>query len=221
MSTPVTLTFQGATLTLARQGDLVTALVEPTGGPMALSATPQPIPAGMRPAGNAVLYLLTDPTFTAPNSYQISVDGPGYFGASGIAVSRSAGTGPYPSFTAQWQADPAPAVAIMSSELAEFFVHTVTVETYQGVGSLGDVFAAPVTVAAFVEDTRRLVRDKNGEQVVSETTLYTYLTNAALFTTNSRVTVAGAPARAARVIRQNANDGGPLDLPDHLAVALT
>lgn len=108
-----------------------------------------------------------------------------------------------------------------ASELDEFYVHTVTVETFQGTSGSGtDLFSAPaiLTNGCFIEPKRRLVRDSTGEQVVSETTVYTYPTNAALFTPNSRVTVNG---NVARVITVAPFDSGDLDLPDHVVINLT
>jgi hypothetical protein len=122
------------------------------------------------------------------------------------------------------------------NDMDDFFVHTVSVEKWLGTGSNGDVYAAPVTLSpastppngAFVDDARKLVRNANGEQVISETTLYTSILNAPLFVEKSRVTVLGdsdgdelTPGRASLVIKVNANDSGALDLPDHLAVTLT
>jgi hypothetical protein len=72
------------------------------------------------------------------------------------------------------------------------------------------------------------VRNGKGEQVISETTLYTSIDNVALFVEKSRVTLLNdpdndgiVPQRTALVIKVNANDSGDLDLPDHLAVSLT
>lgn len=113
------------------------------------------------------------------------------------------------------------------NEFDDFFVHTASVEKWLGTGSNGDIFAAPVTIACFADDSRKLVRDKDKQQVISETTLYTSITNASLFVEKSRVTVLGdsdgdePTGRAAYVIKINANDSGNLDLPDHLAVSLT
>ena len=114
--------------------------------------------------------------------------------------------------------------------ISRWFVHTATVETFQGTNGYGqDVFAAPVTVPCFTDDSRRLVRDKTGAEVVSETTLFTSAADGALFTTNSRVTLPTAtdtadgdplPPRVSRVIKANINDSGPLKLPDHAEVNL-
>lgn len=118
-----------------------------------------------------------------------------------------------------------------ADDLADFYVHTAIVETYEGTNGYGeDVFADPVTLdpadvsvhplgnGCWIDDSRKLVRNSTGEQVVSESTLYTYPSNAALFTPDSRVTVNGA---VSRVIKVNSNTSGDLDLPDHVAVTLT
>lgn len=107
----------------------------------------------------------------------------------------------------------------MSDDLDEFYVHSVTVETYQGTNGYGeDVFAAPVTVTGFLDDTRHLVRSQTAEQVVSEAQFYTHPENGALFTADSRVTVDGVTSR---VIRTNVNTSGSLELPDHAVISLT
>lgn len=113
-------------------------------------------------------------------------------------------------------------------DLDEFFVHTAKVETYLRDNSNGAVYAAPVTVACFADDSRKLVRNGKGDQVISETTLYTSIDNAHLFAEKSRVTMQNdpdsddlVPQRTALVIKINANDSGALDLPDYLAVSLT
>lgn len=123
-----------------------------------------------------------------------------------------------------------------TNDFDEFFVHTAKVETYLGEGSNGAVYAAPVILSpgdnppngVFADDSRKLVRNATGEQVISETTLYTSIDNVRLFTAKSRVTMMSdpdgddiTPPRAALVIKVNANDSGALDLPDHLAVSLT
>ena len=84
----------------------------------------------------------------------------------------------------------------------------VSVETYSGEGSYGPVFEAPVTVKVNVDQTRRLVRNAAGDEVVSESTLAVHpqprdettralLDATTLFAPESRVTISG---RAAKVI---------------------
>ena len=109
--------------------------------------------------------------------------------------------------------------------MAEFYLQTAIVETCQGTdGSGEDVFETPVTLdpdggnGCWIDATSKLVQSTDGEQIISASTLYTYPSNASLFTPNSRVTVNGA---ISRVIRTNLNTSGALDLPDHVAVSLT
>lgn len=107
----------------------------------------------------------------------------------------------------------------MGKGVAIFFTDLIAVETWLGTNSLGqEVYARPVTVNGYADNKTQLVTTQDGEQVVSGTTVYTYLENKALFAPMSRVTVDGVPAK---VISANAN-GGPtrLRLPDHLAVVL-
>jgi len=116
-------------------------------------------------------------------------------------------------------------------DMAEFYVQTAVVETWLRTNGYGeDVFAEPVTLdpadtsthtggnGCWIDGSRKLVRSSTGEQVVSESTLYTYPDNAALFVPNSRVTIGD---NVSRVIRSNPNTSGDLDLPDHVAVSLT
>jgi hypothetical protein len=106
------------------------------------------------------------------------------------------------------------------SDLDTFWVHTVTVETYQGTTGDGTrTYAAPQQATGFLEGKRRYVRGRDGDQVISESTLYGPTTLAALFTPQSRVTL---PDRATPtfVITLNTNDSAGLGLPDHVAVFL-
>lgn len=105
----------------------------------------------------------------------------------------------------------------MSDDIAEFYVHTVTVETFQGVGAAGDVYAAPVTVPGFLEGKNVLVRDAAGQQVVAASTLYCSVADGARFTPDSKVTTGG---RVSHVISQNVNDAPSLGLPEHAAIYL-
>lgn len=97
--------------------------------------------------------------------------------------------------------------------------HSVTVATRTGSGAYGDVFAAPVAVPCLIDDKRTLVRDiGTGQQVVSSSTVYAQVDQAAAFTPGSQVTYNG---RTATVITVNVADGGGLPTPDHVAVSLT
>lgn len=98
-------------------------------------------------------------------------------------------------------------------------VHTVTVETKAGEDPWGNVntnLSAPI--AGFLRDERQLVRGIGGDTIVSESEFFTGTEYAALFPPESLVHL---PDRVATVIRCSVASSGPLDLPDHIAVALT
>lgn len=104
-------------------------------------------------------------------------------------------------------------------DLQDFWVHTATVETYVGTDGYGrETFAPASTFGCFIEQKRRLVRDKTGAEVISETTLYGEPTVAALCTPGTRVTINGTETR---VITASLLTSGDLDLPDHTVVSLT
>lgn len=104
-------------------------------------------------------------------------------------------------------------------DMDEFYVHTAAVEMFLGTSGYGvDQFAAGVVVPCFLDGARKLVRSADGEQVVAESTLYTYPVNAPLFVADSRVTTDDG---VSRVIKTNTNTSGDLDLPDHVAISLT
>lgn len=108
----------------------------------------------------------------------------------------------------------------MTGEFDEFMVHTVTVDAYQGEGGMGTIYA-PTTgpVPCLIDDTRAMVRTSAGDTVVSETSLYVIdKAWAASFVPES---VVHLPDRDATVIKASNRDSGPLDLPDHLKIALT
>ncbi|GAB3459225.1 hypothetical protein [Actinophytocola sediminis] len=97
--------------------------------------------------------------------------------------------------------------------------HTVTMRRYEGSGPYGDVFGEPTIHRAFVEDRRRLVVSASGEEVVSETTVYTGPD--AAVPVGSQVTVwqGTSHERIARVIT-----AGHYEHPgswSHLEIALT
>ena len=108
----------------------------------------------------------------------------------------------------------------MSNEdMADMYVHSATVELFLGTSGYGvDSFSAPVVVAGFADDSRKVVRNSTGQEVISESTFFTSPANAYLFMADSRVTING---NVSRVIKTNTNDSGVLDLPDNCVVTLT
>jgi len=77
---------------------------------------------------------------------------------------------------------------------------TVSVETYTGDGAYGPVYGAAVAVDCRMDATRKLVRDSNGDESVSERTLYIHPDDSAYFTPESRVT---ASSRVSLVMAVN------------------
>lgn len=104
------------------------------------------------------------------------------------------------------------------SGIARLFTQQVTVETLTAPTSFGEQYAAPVTVTCFINDTRNLIRNGEGEQVVSETTLYAPLSTESTFAEGSRVTVNGRHARVLKLSRRDS--AGPVNA-HHVQVALT
>jgi hypothetical protein len=108
---------------------------------------------------------------------------------------------------------------VSGSELASFWVHTITVRTWEGTtGDGDDVLSDPVTVPCFVTRRRRFVRNANGDQVVSESAASMDVTWAATVAVDARVTLDDGSSTT--VISAALSTSGPLDLPDRLKVYL-
>jgi len=92
----------------------------------------------------------------------------------------------------------------------------VVIEPYQGSGAYGDVWGAPVSVRAFVDQGRRVVRADDGSQVVSETTVYTR--PGVDCPARSRITLPDGSTTLAIVTKRR--DGYGQDaLPEHTEIA--
>ncbi|MFE5777082.1 hypothetical protein [Brachybacterium sp. NPDC056505] len=105
------------------------------------------------------------------------------------------------------------------SGIEEFFIHEVTVDTFTGGGAWGDTYEPTSDpIPCYRDDTRQLVRDADGTEVVSSATVYAALAAAPVFTVGSLVHL---PGRDAQVIGCNARDGDALGLPSHVEVTLT
>lgn len=99
----------------------------------------------------------------------------------------------------------------------QYLVHSIDVETYTGTGAYGDQHEAAVPVACMVEDSRRLVRNTDGDEVMSETTLYAHLDDAAKLTEKSFVTLPSG--RASKIILRKLRDDGGMGTPQHVEAA--
>lgn len=98
----------------------------------------------------------------------------------------------------------------------ELLVHTVSVETFEGTGAYGDQYATAADVACFVEDSRRMVRNLDGDEVISESTLYAKLDQAPNLVAKSRVTL--PDGRKSIVILKKDRDDGGMGAPQHVEV---
>lgn len=115
----------------------------------------------------------------------------------------------------------------MSGQDDFWWVHTVSVETYLGSGSFGDVYADPVSVDCWVDDAVKLVNNTQGEQVVSNSTVYaptdaasSESATAGQFAPGSKVTMPSG--HVGFVIRCGVFDSGALDMElDHVAANIT
>lgn len=90
------------------------------------------------------------------------------------------------------------------SEFLELFgdwaTDSIVVETYKGTGFDGAVYLPAETVEnIMVEDVRRLVRSTDGNELVSETTIYAEPEAAGKLTDGSRVTLPSG--RRSKVLR--------------------
>lgn len=108
----------------------------------------------------------------------------------------------------------------MADDLAEWWVHVVSVQRLGLGGAGGDAYADPEDVTGFYRDGTKLVIDGNGKQVVS-TAQFAFPLNVARIPVGSLVT---APASfgpwTGKVITAARGDGGGQPTPDHHEIAL-
>lgn len=84
---------------------------------------------------------------------------------------------------------------------------SLTVETFQGEGGWGESYAAAVTLEGLPTfETVRLVRNAQGDEVVSSAQVYAELEHAPKFALESRVTLDGPNPRATKVVQVAAPD---------------
>lgn len=95
----------------------------------------------------------------------------------------------------------------------------ITVEPFAGSGAHGPTFGAPVAVRCLMDAKRRRVRDTEGDEVVSETTVRVRLDHVDHFPTGSRVTLPDGTTPT--VITTARHDGRRMPVPSHLEVSLT
>lgn len=99
--------------------------------------------------------------------------------------------------------------------LEQWFGMSGSLETYQGTGANGDVYAAAVSVSGFLDDAQVRQQTANGIEFVDQTKWYGPLSDASLFTVGSRITVNGRRCVVQTLHRRQ--DPG-LGLPEHIEV---
>jgi hypothetical protein len=108
-----------------------------------------------------------------------------------------------------------------SSDLAGWFTQTVTIERLVGRTGRGTSYAAPTTTAAFVDQGAKLVRNPQGDQVVSSARVFLPATTDAV-PLGSRVTLPAAYGGVQASVLGVALHLAPgLPVPEHLEVQLT
>lgn len=96
-------------------------------------------------------------------------------------------------------------------------VHEVAVEARLGSGAYGDTYGPPFALRCFAEGRVRMVRDPDGNEVVSSLTLYTQQVQADAIPAGSIVTWRG---NRSKVIASIPHDTGGLATEvDHVEVA--
>lgn len=105
------------------------------------------------------------------------------------------------------------------TEAAFWWVHSGSVETYQGSGPYGPVYADPVDVACWVEGEQKVVTNSEGTEVTSMTVVRGPLADKDLLAVGSKFTYGG---QTAKVLTLAWFDSGSLDLGlDHYEARLT
>lgn len=103
----------------------------------------------------------------------------------------------------------------------DWLTYGLIVERWDGAGFDGPAFAAPVTivgpvVGVMVEQTRRLIRNSDGNEVVSETTIYVPPEREGAFNLHARVTLLdGTVSKVLRIAKLDV-----FGLPSHQVVNL-
>lgn len=108
----------------------------------------------------------------------------------------------------------------MTDPLTDWWQHDVTVERLTGAGAFGKTYADAATLTGFVDDTRKLVRDTGGQEVISSARVFL---PAAIgdVPPGSRVTLPALfGGRTSLVITAARHDAGGQPTPNHLEVAL-
>jgi len=105
------------------------------------------------------------------------------------------------------------------TEAAFWWVHTGSIETYQGSGPSGPVYASAVDVACWVEGETKQITNSQGAEVTSTSVVRGPLTDKDLFKAGSRFTYAGSTSTVTTLAWF---DSGSLDIGlDHYEARLS
>jgi len=108
----------------------------------------------------------------------------------------------------------------VTDPLGAWWSHEVTVSRFLGSGTFGDEWDEPVTVMAAVDDTTRQVRDGDGSETVSSTSVV-FPIDVGYIAPGSTVTLPALfGGRTARVISCRVAHGGNQPTPNHVEVML-
>lgn len=99
-------------------------------------------------------------------------------------------------------------------------MHWVLIERFLGNGAMGPAFDQSTGQRCFFDDTRRMVRNAEGVEVLSSSSVV-LPPGVATVPLGSRVTAPGSfGGRIASVIAVSVRDSGDLELPDHVVLSL-
>jgi hypothetical protein len=108
---------------------------------------------------------------------------------------------------------------MMGDPLAEFYTIPITVRRFTGRGSFGPTYAAATTEHGRVRYGAKLIRNSDGEQVVSQARITLPLATARI-PVDSLVIVDATSALERRVIAEERHDTGMADMPNHYTIDL-
>lgn len=104
-------------------------------------------------------------------------------------------------------------------DINDFYAIDTLVERATGTGSFGTTYAPVETLAARVRYGARMIRNSNGEQVVSQAHI-TYPIDTPTIPVDSRISVPSHSTLTRTVIAEERHDTGMPDMPNHYTVDL-
>lgn len=109
--------------------------------------------------------------------------------------------------------------------LARHWRHPLIIQRYEGTGAFGDVWGQTEMIRGAIDSRTRMVRNSDGAEVVSSTTVALPLavagTPVAWIPPGSLATLPTSHGgRTTRVVDTQVGDGGGLPTPDHINLAL-